>query len=179
MTSVPKPLKFLRPLYPDLQKLYETWEPSDDQVGYSADDETPSKLISTQSLFADILSVLAMTYSDTEPRGTLKYRLLSTTRTDPGLWGHEYIRHLASELGSEFTVRQEKDEDTKQLRELALECCRFLLRHNAEADAVDLLEELECIDEIRALVDKDTYARVCAYMVRYVIFLFVDFARRC
>ncbi|KZS97248.1 26S proteasome regulatory complex, non-ATPase subcomplex, Rpn1 subunit [Sistotremastrum niveocremeum HHB9708] len=151
MTSVPKPLKFLRPLYPDLQKLYETWEPSDDQ-----------------SLFADILSVLAMTYSDTEPRGTLKYRLLSTTRTDPGLWGHEYIRHLASELGSEFTVRQEKDEDTKQLRELALECCRFLLRHNAEADAVDLLEELECIDEIRALVDKDTYARVCAYMVSCV-----------
>jgi hypothetical protein len=34
MTSVPKPLKFLRPNYPDLQSLYETWSPSEDKVLY-------------------------------------------------------------------------------------------------------------------------------------------------
>src|ERR1700742_4836497 len=43
-------------------RLYDTWPIS------------PNK-----SLFADILSVLAMTYSDTQPRGTLKYRLLSAS----------------------------------------------------------------------------------------------------
>lgn len=32
MTSVPKPLKFLHPLYPGLQELYETWSPSEDKV---------------------------------------------------------------------------------------------------------------------------------------------------
>ena len=68
-----------------------------------------------QSLFADILSVLAMTYSDTEPRGTLRYRLLSSsmssTPSDPGSWGHGYIRHLAAELGLEFTSRQEEGKD--------------------------------------------------------------------
>jgi hypothetical protein len=32
VTSVPKPLKFLRPHYPDLQSLYETWPPSEDKV---------------------------------------------------------------------------------------------------------------------------------------------------
>ena len=32
MTSVPKPLKFLRPHYPDLQALYETWQPSENKV---------------------------------------------------------------------------------------------------------------------------------------------------
>lgn len=32
MTSVPKPLKFLRPHYPDLQALYETWSGSEDKV---------------------------------------------------------------------------------------------------------------------------------------------------
>lgn len=32
MTSVPKPLKFLRPHYPDLQTLYETWPISEDKV---------------------------------------------------------------------------------------------------------------------------------------------------
>jgi hypothetical protein len=35
MTSVPKPLKFLRPHYRDLQTLYETWAASVDKVRLS------------------------------------------------------------------------------------------------------------------------------------------------
>ncbi|KAF8189875.1 armadillo-type protein [Mycena galopus ATCC 62051] len=181
MTSVPKPLKFLRPLYPDLQTLYETWPPSEDK-----------------SLFADILSVLAMTYSDTQPRGTLRYRLLSASLrpagsplADPGTWGHEYVRHLAAELGDEYTFREtEADAPTptpapeagkeetpaepkiigtiEDLRALAKECAVFLIGHNAEPDAVDLLEELEIVDEIAQLVDDNTYNRVCQYMIRCV-----------
>lgn len=123
-----------------------------------------------------------MTYSDTRPRETLKYRLLSNKMTadpsPPGLWGHEYIRHLSAELGAEFLIRQEAEgagespaEDAtggiEELRELGLICAKFLLEHNAEADAVDLLEELECVEKIADLVDKDTYVRVCQYMVRY------------
>ncbi|KAG9003092.1 proteasome regulatory particle base subunit [Tulasnella sp. 427] len=155
MTSVPKPLKFLRPHFLELQELHKGWPDSDDKA-----------------LFADILSVLAMTYSDTQPRGTLRYRLLSQeaspTPSDPGLWGHEYIRHLAAELGEEYTIRVEKSQDISVLRNLALECATFLIHHNAEADAVDLLEELECVAKIADLVDKDTYARVCTYMVACV-----------
>ncbi|KAJ7234630.1 armadillo-type protein [Mycena haematopus] len=183
MTSVPKPLKFLRPLYPDLQTLYETWPASEDK-----------------SLFADILSVLAMTYSDTQPRGTLRYRLLSASLrpagsplADPGTWGHEYVRHLAAELGEEYTYREtEADAPTptptpapepgkeeapakpqiigtiEDLRALAKECSVFLIGHNAEPDAVDLLEELEIVDEIAQLVDDNTYNRVCQYMIRCV-----------
>lgn len=158
MTSVPKPLKFLRPVYPDLQKLFETWKPSEDQ-----------------SLFAEILSVLAMTYSDTQPRGTLKYRLLSSKITskqsDPGSWGHEYVRHIAAELGTEYTQRKEEGEEVDDLVELALSCARFLLLHNGEADAVDLLEELESISLIVNLVDANNYSRVCLYMVSCVNFL--------
>ncbi|KDR72525.1 hypothetical protein GALMADRAFT_252654 [Galerina marginata CBS 339.88] len=184
MTSVPKPLKFLRPHYPALQALYETWPPSENK-----------------SLFADILSVLAMTYSDTQPRGTLRYRLLSAAQrpsdsplADPGTWGHEYIRHLAAELGEEYSLREQEDleapsksakakpedEDetkvklpgtTDDLRDLAKTCAKFLLRHNAEPDAVDLLEEMEIIKEITTLVDENTYARVCQYMIRCVNFL--------
>ncbi|KAK7042997.1 proteasome regulatory particle base subunit [Paramarasmius palmivorus] len=179
MTSVPKPLKFLRPHYPDLQGLYETWPASEDK-----------------SLFADILSVLAMTYSDTEPRGTLRYRLLASSMrpsdsplADPGNWGHEYVRHLAAELGEEFEYREEhEDEDTstnengeskapklpgtiEDLRSLAKQCSVFLLSHNAEPDAVDLLQELEIIDEIVPLLDPNTFDRVCQYMSRCVSFL--------
>ncbi len=34
MTAVPKPLKFLRPHYDDLAKLYEEWAPGDEKVWY-------------------------------------------------------------------------------------------------------------------------------------------------
>ena len=114
-----------------------------------------------------------MTYSDTQPRGTLRYRLLSNSMSkeqmDPGKWGHEYIRHLASELGSEYVARPDTTEGAigtiEELRNLALECAKFLLQHHAEPDAVDLLEEMEIVDSIRELVDENTYQRVTAYMV--------------
>jgi 26S proteasome regulatory subunit N1 len=146
-----------------------------------------------------------MTYSDTEPRGTLRYRLLAASMrpptsplADPGDWGHEYVRHLASELGEEYNLREqteatkpstppdvaaseagatdeEKGKVTPQtplsvgtledLRNLALVCAKFLLAHNAEPDAVDLLEEMEIIDRIVDLVDTNTFNRVAAYMI--------------
>lgn len=141
-----------------------------------------------QSLFADILSVLAMTYSDTQPRGTLRYRLLSASLrpasaplSEPGSWGHEYVRHLAAELGEEYSLREFDEEGIEKvseenkvpgtvddLRTLAVECATFLLQHNAEPDAVDLLEELEIVDRIVDIVDENTYERVCQYMIRYV-----------
>ena len=138
-----------------------------------------------QSLFADILSVLAMTYSDTQPRGTLRYRLLSASLSpssplsEPGSWGHEYVRHLAAELGEEYNSREfdeagveKASEENKvpgtvdDLRALALECATFLLQHNAEPDAVDLLEELEIVDKVVDIVDENTFERVCQYMIR-------------
>lgn len=127
-----------------------------------------------------------MTYSDTQPRGTLKYRLLSASLrptdsplADPGTWGHEYVRHLAAELGDEYTMREQEGQEEKtsipklpgtveDLRSLARQCAIFFLGHNAEPDAVDLLEELEIIKDIVPLVDENTYGRVCQYMIRCV-----------
>ncbi|KAF8215042.1 hypothetical protein K438DRAFT_1901960 [Mycena galopus ATCC 62051] len=186
MTSVLKLLKFLQLLYPDLQTLYEKWPPSEDKIRY------------LHSLFADILSVLAMTYSDTQPCGTLCYCLLSASLrsagsplADPGTWGHEYVCHLATELGDEYTFHEtEADlpmptsapeagkEETpaepkiigtiEDLCILAKECAVFSIGHNAEPDTVDLLEELEIVNEIAQLVDDNTYNCVCQYMIRCV-----------
>jgi len=216
MTSVPKPLKFLRPHYPDLQALYEKWPPSEDKVSGTFGRFYEFIQRFSQSLFADILSVLAMTYSDTQPRGTLRYRLLSASLvpvssplSEPGSWGHEYVRHLAAELGEEYSSRVEDEGDTpeeaaekekekevegeekegeekkeksvvkvvieasnEELQTLGMQCAVFLLGHNAEPDAVDLLEELEIVDRIAELVDENTYARVCAYMIRSVYYTF-------
>ncbi len=203
MTSVPKPLKFLRPHYPELKQLYASAS-----TDASAASNTYWKSDSLdKSLFAEILSVLGMTYSDSGDRETLAFRIEAvkvagragkdTRAEDPGLWGHEYIRHLSSEIGEEYVARVQRGEHgaagdetvpekapqtngTKtpaisassatyqDLLDIALLTVPFSLKHNAEADAVDLLLELEAIDRLAAHVDKDNYARVCLYMVSCV-----------
>ncbi|KAK5998664.1 26S proteasome regulatory subunit rpn-1 [Cladobotryum mycophilum] len=150
MTAVPKPLKFLRPHYETLTKLYEDWPESDDKIS-----------------LADVLSVIGMTFSDEDRQDTLKYRLLAPT-TDIGSWGHEYVRHLALEIGEVFSKRITADEPTKDLIDLALVLVPLFIKTNAEADAVDLMSELEIIEQIPKFVDNNTYPRVCLYMVSMV-----------
>lgn len=72
MTSVPKPLKFMKPHYDTMKTIYEKiTEPN------------------VKKLCADIISVLAMTMA--EGRECLKYRL-SSDLDKIGDWGHEYVR---------------------------------------------------------------------------------------
>lgn len=150
MTAVPKPLKFLRPYFFDLTQIYETWPASEQKT-----------------IFADILSVLGMTYAKEGKRESLKYCLLGG-KGDLGLWGHEYVRHLSGEIGEEYSIRIENDTPTNDLMELALKIIPFFLSHNAEADAVDLLLELESIEKLPSFIDSNTYSRVCSYMVSCV-----------
>ncbi|KAF2273049.1 26S proteasome non-ATPase-like protein regulatory subunit 2 [Westerdykella ornata] len=150
MTAVPKPLKFLRPHYEDLVKAYDSWPAGEDKKS-----------------FADMLSVLGMTYSDEDRLDCLKYRLQAPT-TDIWSWGHEYMRHLALEIGREYQNRVNEDESTDDITELALSLVPFFLQHNAEADAVDILSELEMIDQIEKHLDDKTYEKVCLYMVSTV-----------
>ncbi|KAM0716853.1 hypothetical protein Q7P37_006705 [Cladosporium fusiforme] len=150
MTAVPKPLKFLRPHYEKLCETYEKWPAGDDKLS-----------------LADTLSVLGMTYSDEERLDTLKYRLLAPNK-DIGSWGHEYMRHLALEIGEEYQKRMEDDKDIDDLTDLTRTLVPFFLSHNAEADAVDILSELEMIEDIKDYLDENTYSRVCLYMVSMV-----------
>ncbi|KAK1834174.1 armadillo-type protein [Podospora conica] len=150
MTAVPKPLKFLRPHYETMTNLYDEWPAGDDKTS-----------------LADVLSVIGMTFSDEDRQDTLMYRLAAPT-LDIASWGHEYVRHLALEIGIVHNKRIAADESTAELVDLALVLVPLFLKTNAEADAVDLLSELEIIDELAQFVDEDTYARVCLYMVSMV-----------
>lgn len=150
MTAVPKPLKFLRPHYENFEKAYASWPEGENKQS-----------------FADMLSVLGMTYSDEERLDCLKYRLQAPS-TDLGSWGHEYMRHLALEIGREFQNRLNDDKSTDDVTDLASNLVPFFLKHNAEADAVDILSELEMIDQIEQYIDENTYPRVCLYMVGIV-----------
>jgi 26S proteasome regulatory subunit N1 len=189
MTSVPKPLKFLRKEYDPLKLAY-------DKIGDTK----------TKEICADIISVLAMTISD--KRECLKYRFLSTQESVES-WGHEYARHLTAELAQEWseinslenkTIIEAVEDASKTTTEttvpttattttvdvdvelapepiititkemllnLAKHIVQFYMVHNAEADACDLLMEIENVELLFDYVDKDTYNRVCLYLLRF------------
>ncbi|KAA8526343.1 hypothetical protein F0562_008454 [Nyssa sinensis] len=146
MTSVPKPLKFLRPHYGTLKSYYETMADSD-----------------LKKLLADILSVLALTMSAEGERESLKYRLLGS-EGDIGSWGHEYVRNLAGEIAQEYAKRQSEEASVKDLMELAQQIVAFHMKHNAEPEAVDLLMEVEDLDLLVEHVDSTNYKRTCLYL---------------
>ncbi|PHH80781.1 hypothetical protein CDD82_1509 [Ophiocordyceps australis] len=150
MTAVPKPLKFLRPHYATLTQLYDTWPETENRTS-----------------LADVLSVIGMTFSDDDKQDTLKYRLLAPTSNIES-WGHEYVRHLALQIGEVYTKRVVAEEGVKDLIDLALLLVPIFIKSNAEADAVDLMSELEIIEQISNFVDENTYSRVCLYMVSMV-----------
>jgi 26S proteasome regulatory subunit N1 len=93
MTSVPKPLKFLRNQYDSLKLAYEKITDKVTKVLilyiilYMV--KKYSKNLPLKEFCADIVSVLGMTISD--KRECLKYRFLSSKET-VGSWGHEYVR---------------------------------------------------------------------------------------
>lgn len=108
-----------------------------------------------------------MTQGDEEKLETLNYRLLAPS-VDLVSWGHEYVRHLALEIGQDYQRRMTDEENPQDLIDLARSLVPYFLSHNAEADAVDILSELERIQEITQYLNENTYPRVCLYMLSMV-----------
>eukprot|EP00887_Chlorella_sp_A99_P000106 scaffold16.g106.t1 len=149
MTSVPKPLKFLRPHYPALRAAYE---------------ELAAAHANRQA-FADVLSVLAMTSADEGSRECLKYRLQVAATGDVTQWGHEYLQHLAGEIGEEFEERGKAEgAAVDDLLALVHQIVPYDMAQNAEPEAVDLLLEVERIGELEAYADEKNYQRTCLYL---------------
>eukprot|EP00320_Phaeocystis_rex_P019011 CAMPEP_0119057336 /NCGR_PEP_ID=MMETSP1178-20130426/1809_1 /TAXON_ID=33656 /ORGANISM="unid sp, Strain CCMP2000" /LENGTH=627 /DNA_ID=CAMNT_0007038153 /DNA_START=52 /DNA_END=1932 /DNA_ORIENTATION=+ len=151
MTSVPKPLKFLRPHYAILKESYKA---------ASADE--------TKVMLADVLSMLAMTTSEPGVRESLTFKLEGTP-SDLASWGHEYVRHLAGEIGEEYNERLaatagEKGEASELMPLIIDHMVPFFIEHNAEAEAIDLLSEVGMIESLVQHVDKTNCERVVLYL---------------
>lgn len=122
-------------------------------------------------MLADIISVLSMAYGKENGRETLKYRLLGE-RGDIEYWGHEYVKHLAMELGQEYRENiNDASVLTEDFSKLINDITRFFLDHNAEPDAVDLLISTEQLPRIISeLKENDDIDRVCLYILSCVPF---------
>lgn len=153
MTSVPKPLKFLRPHYSTLKKFHENMVDME-----------------LKKYMADIISILALTMSEDGERESLKFRLLCSPG-DIGSWGHEYVRNLAGEIGHEFQNRQMEDKLVDDLMELVKQIIPFHVKHNAEPEAVDLLMEVERLDLLIEHIEKANYKRTCAYLTSFASYV--------
>ena len=150
MTSVPKPLKFMIPHFDTMKACHEKMEEG-----------------SVKKQCADVVSVLAMTMS--EERECLKYKLMGNqTTAEIELWGHEYVRHLAGEVVQEFNGAAEEDDLRKTLVTMAKLIVPSQMKHHAEAEACDLLMEVEQLDDLQQYVDDSAYSRVCLYLVSCV-----------
>jgi 26S proteasome regulatory subunit N1 len=168
MTSVPKPLKFMIPHYETMKAVYE-------KIASSTSPDAVKKEC------ADVLSVLSMTMS--ENNECLKYKLKGDTSTENmDAWGHEYVRHLAGEIVAEWndmttetTEGQDEamdDLDKKnELLHLVQQIIPSQMKHHAEAEACDLLMEVERLDYLEQYVDKTAFNRVCLYLTSCVAYV--------
>uniref|UniRef100_A0A3Q3KMI0 26S proteasome non-ATPase regulatory subunit 2 n=1 Tax=Monopterus albus TaxID=43700 RepID=A0A3Q3KMI0_MONAL len=152
MTSVPKPLKFLRSHYGKLKEIYEGMAPGENK-----------------RFCADVVSVLAMTMSG--ERECLKYRLLGS-QEELASWGHEYVRHLAGEVAKEWQEVEENDKTQQEaLLKLVKEIVPYNMAHNAEHEACDLLMEIERLDMLEDYIDENAYGKVCLYLTSCVSYV--------
>uniref|UniRef100_A0A8I6YQX6 26S proteasome non-ATPase regulatory subunit 2 homolog n=1 Tax=Hordeum vulgare subsp. vulgare TaxID=112509 RepID=A0A8I6YQX6_HORVV len=164
MTSVPKPLKFLRAHYGTLKAYFPRMR-------------NPVQ----KKHMADILSVLALTTSAEGERESLKYCMMGSL-VDICSWGHQYVRNLALEIGQEWKDNGSSTPIESKI-ELVLEIVKFHMKHNAETEALDLLMEVGYLEVLTGkkyekyftmlldLVDSTNYKRACLYLTSCSIYL--------
>jgi 26S proteasome regulatory subunit N1 len=194
MTSVPKPLKFLRPHFAVLKDAVYTPLSKLQSEESTADNE----MIELRARLADVLAVLAMTLGKPEERESLTFKLAATRDYDLlasrgvqskhgqdnlGSWGHEFVRSLAGEIGQEYGARvlqhgadPEDDAAFADLLKMVDVIVPFHVTHNAEAEAVDLLIEVQRLKKLLTLgadkdkgtvmIDENNFHRICLYLIK-------------
>jgi 26S proteasome regulatory subunit N1 len=166
VTSIPKPLKFIRVYYEELTKLYCEMENEKNKIA-----------------FANILSLIAMIAQKEGSRDCLNYKLKGSLE-DISEYGHEYlryfiinIRYLSGELGQEFQKREQTIEnfdnknDIKDLQLLIDVLVPYQIKQQSEADACDLLMEVGQLRTVIKYSDERNYHRIGLYLTSISLYL--------
>lgn len=149
MTSIPKPLKFLRLHYDTLKEFYlKNYDNTTNEFRYN---------------LSDLLAVLVMVVSNTED--TLLYWVLKGNRKNLCDWGLEFIRTLSGNIGEEFNKRIDQELPYEELYEFVAIIIPYLINMHSESEAVDLLLEVEKLETIMDFVNQNNYKRICLYLM--------------
>ncbi|EGR33984.1 hypothetical protein IMG5_028540, partial [Ichthyophthirius multifiliis] len=146
MTSVPKPLKFLKDHYEQLVDYYEKTNESEFKKQY-----------------ADFLSVISMTMTEKGKQLSLKY-IQEGTLNDLNNWGFEYLNHLSADIVQKYQQRLEKNENVMDLINLVMQIVPYFIQNNAEHDAIDLLMEVDKLEQLQTYVNKENFERISLYL---------------
>jgi hypothetical protein len=132
------------------------------------------------------------TTTTTEERESLKFKLQGSqdydllvklgdaaSQDDLGSWGHEFVRSLAGEIGQEYNARVVSGADPAEdgpfadLLAMVDVIVPFNVAHNSEAEAVDLLIEVQRLKKILDIdsIDEKNYRRVCMYLIKTADFM--------
>ena len=156
MTSIPRPLKFIRMHFEEIKDFYDKFIPASDK-------DKEYKL-----MLSDLISVILTVINEKDEEGkelTMLSYVLSGTRKDITSWGIEYVRSLCSDIGQEYDNRLDKGEPTKELLDLVNIFAPYLIKQHCESDAIDLLIEVESIDEIKNYINEHNYKKICLYLL--------------
>lgn len=155
MTSIPKPLKFIRAHFSEIKEFYDKYNPSNDK-------DKNYKL-----MLSDLLSVILTVINEKEDGKelTILSYVLSGTKKDITSWGQEYIRSLCSDIGQEYSQRMDKDEPSNDLLELVKIIAPYLIKQHCESDAIDLLIEMDCLNDILTFINENNYKKICLYLL--------------
>ncbi len=105
-----------------------------------------------------------MVASDDDKPDCLTY-CLQGSRVNLVSWGHEYLRCLAGQIGTQYQSRIEKSEPVDDILQLVDQIIPEFINHNEEAEAVDLLMEVERLSKLSDFCNKNNYERVCVYLL--------------
>lgn len=152
VTSIPKPLKFLKPHYDAIKQAFESFK--------SADNKTQ---------LATLLSVMGMTMGKEDERDSLKF-ILQGDVDEFDQWGHEYVSNLSGEIANEYQHRLNENPDLRDdqvidLLTLVNKLVPYFMKSHAEPEACDLLLETEKLEQIVDYCDQTNYHRVCPYLM--------------
>ena len=156
MTSIPRPLKFARMHFTEIKEFYDKFVPKNDK-------ENEYKL-----MLSDLISAILTVINEKDENGkelTILSYVLSGTKKDITSWGQEYIRSLCSDIGKEFNERLDKDEPTNDLLDLVKIIAPYLIKQHCESDAIDLLIEVDCINDIKEFINENNYKKICLYLL--------------
>ena len=118
MTSIPRPLKFLRTHYQEIKEKYEKWE------------EKTNEDKNFKLMLCDLLSVLVMVIMNVEENSL--YYVLKGSKTNITEWGQEYIRSLCGDIANEYNKRLYNNDNIDELYNLAQNIIPYLIQHIAK-----------------------------------------------
>ncbi|EER07356.1 26S proteasome regulatory subunit RPN1, putative [Perkinsus marinus ATCC 50983] len=191
MTSVPKPLKFLRAHFTALAAAYETMpdsgvrkeladvlavlsttiplERSQEKQAKAGDDEGVTASVASseeapKEAESSAKGEQSSAIGHVKKGASLRYRLAGTNE-DITKWGMEFMKTISGEIATEYQSRMTEGMDVTELIRLVDQIVPYNMSHSAETEAVDLLAETDGIDKLAKLVDSVTAPRVCQYLV--------------